>query len=100
LVGVSVRAYRELEAGDRMPDPQTYERMCKVFGRPRSFVGAAGDRHAGWGSVNVRPLERCQRILSPYVKPGETVEDFDVGHIGPMQVDLDRYGPHPMALPQ
>jgi hypothetical protein len=55
LVGVSVREYRELEAGDRMPDPQTYERMCKVFGWPRSFVGAAGDRHAGWGSVNVRP---------------------------------------------
>jgi DNA-binding XRE family transcriptional regulator len=31
LVGVSVREYREIEAGDRDPDFQTWRRMCDVF---------------------------------------------------------------------
>jgi len=35
LIGVSVREYRELEAGGRFPDSVTWERMCRVFGWPR-----------------------------------------------------------------
>ena len=37
LLGVTVREYRELEAGDRVPDVQTYERMCRTFGWPQTF---------------------------------------------------------------
>jgi hypothetical protein len=31
---VTVREYREMEAGERTPDVDTYERMCEVFGWP------------------------------------------------------------------
>jgi hypothetical protein len=37
LLGVTVREYRELEAGDRMPDMKTFERMSEAFGWPRSY---------------------------------------------------------------
>ena len=30
LVGISVREYREIEAGDRVPSPGTYERIRVV----------------------------------------------------------------------
>jgi Helix-turn-helix domain len=30
LVGVSVREYREIEAGDRTPSPRTYERNLRA----------------------------------------------------------------------
>ncbi len=39
LVGVSVREYRELEAGERFPDSGTYERICSLYGWPQTFVG-------------------------------------------------------------
>ena len=48
LVGVTVREYRELEAGMKPPDWDTYDRICKLFGWPRSFVPHA--RHLGLGS--------------------------------------------------
>jgi hypothetical protein len=38
LVGVTVREYRELEAGERWPDSATWRRMSDVFGWPRSFT--------------------------------------------------------------
>lgn len=41
LLGVTVREYRELETGDRTPDPRTYERMCEVFGWPRAHTRAS-----------------------------------------------------------
>jgi Helix-turn-helix domain len=31
LLGVTVREYREMEAGERIPDVGTWERMCEVF---------------------------------------------------------------------
>jgi hypothetical protein len=37
LIGVSVREYREIEAGERYPDFDTWRRMCDVFKWPRSF---------------------------------------------------------------
>jgi predicted transcriptional regulator len=37
LVGVTVREYRELEAGDRIPEARTWERMVEVFGWPQQY---------------------------------------------------------------
>jgi transcriptional regulator with XRE-family HTH domain len=39
LAGVSVREYREIEAGDRIPSPGTYERISELYGWPQTFVG-------------------------------------------------------------
>jgi transcriptional regulator with XRE-family HTH domain len=39
-LGVSVREYRELEAGARSPSFDTWDRICKTLGWPRTFVGA------------------------------------------------------------
>ena len=44
LVGVSVRQYRELEAGTKRPDGDTYDRVSELFGWPRSFVGVPPGR--------------------------------------------------------
>jgi hypothetical protein len=38
--GVSVREYRELEAGKRSPTFATWDRICKLYGRPQTFVGS------------------------------------------------------------
>jgi len=32
LVGVNVREYREIEAGDREPSLRTYERISELYG--------------------------------------------------------------------
>jgi hypothetical protein len=39
LVGVTVREYREIEAGTKPPNYDTYSRVCELYGWPRSFVG-------------------------------------------------------------
>ena len=39
LVGVRVREYREIEAGDRTPSLHTYERISELYGWPQTFVG-------------------------------------------------------------
>jgi hypothetical protein len=54
LVGVSVREYRELEAGDR--DYDTWDRICKLYGWPQTFVGRPSA---------VRWLRRPHSDLSP-----------------------------------
>jgi transcriptional regulator with XRE-family HTH domain len=41
LLGVSVREYREIEAGDRTPSPVTYERISELYGWPQTFVGSS-----------------------------------------------------------
>ena len=41
LVGISVREYREIEAGDREPSRGTYERISELYGRPRTFVASS-----------------------------------------------------------
>ena len=38
-LGVSVRTYRELEAGERQPAWETWDRLCKLFGWGQTFVG-------------------------------------------------------------
>jgi hypothetical protein len=39
LIGVSVREYREIEAGGRFPNLRTYERISELYGWPQTFVG-------------------------------------------------------------
>jgi DNA-binding XRE family transcriptional regulator len=41
LVGVSIREYREIEAGDRMPSLETYRRISELDGWPQTFAGSA-----------------------------------------------------------
>jgi hypothetical protein len=36
--GLRVRDYRELEAGIRYPTFETWDRICKLYGRPQTFV--------------------------------------------------------------
>ena len=36
-LGVSIREYRDLEAGARAPSFETWDRICKLFGWPQSF---------------------------------------------------------------
>jgi DNA-binding XRE family transcriptional regulator len=36
---VSARVYRELEAGARSPSFEIWDRICKLFGWPQTFVG-------------------------------------------------------------
>jgi hypothetical protein len=38
LLGVSVREYRELEAGTRFPTFETWNRICKLYGWPQTFL--------------------------------------------------------------
>jgi len=37
LVGVSVRGYREIEAGDRMPSLETHRRISELYEWPERF---------------------------------------------------------------
>ena len=34
--------YQEVEAGERWPNGETFNRICELYGWPQSFVGAAG----------------------------------------------------------
>jgi hypothetical protein len=37
LIGVSVREYREIVAGDRMPSLETYRRITELYGWPQAW---------------------------------------------------------------
>jgi DNA-binding XRE family transcriptional regulator len=37
-LGVSVREYRELEAGARSPSWEMWDRICRLFGWAQTFV--------------------------------------------------------------
>ena len=41
LIGVSVREYREIVAGDRMPSLDTYRRISELYGWPQTYVGSS-----------------------------------------------------------
>jgi hypothetical protein len=45
LIGVTVREYRELEAGVRFPAFETWDRICKLYGWPQTFVVNGRDRY-------------------------------------------------------
>jgi helix-turn-helix protein len=38
-LGVSVTEYRDLVAGARAPSFETWDRICKLYGWPQTFVG-------------------------------------------------------------
>jgi ribosome-binding protein aMBF1 (putative translation factor) len=40
-LGVSVREYKEIEAGARSPTFETWDRICKLYGWPQTFTGGA-----------------------------------------------------------
>jgi Helix-turn-helix domain len=42
LVGVSLREYRYFEAGERVPDVETWNRICKLYAWPQTFVQGNG----------------------------------------------------------
>jgi hypothetical protein len=39
-LGVSIGEYRDLEAGERWPSFETWDRLCALFGWPQTFVRA------------------------------------------------------------
>jgi DNA-binding XRE family transcriptional regulator len=39
-LGVSIREYRGLETGKRMPNWETFDRICKLYGWPQTFLRA------------------------------------------------------------
>jgi DNA-binding XRE family transcriptional regulator len=41
-LGVSVREYREIEAGERSTSWETWDRICKVFGWPQTLASGRG----------------------------------------------------------
>ena len=43
FLGVSVREHRELEGGTRFPTIETWDRICKLYGWPQTFVGSHRD---------------------------------------------------------
>jgi hypothetical protein len=43
--GVTVREYRELEAGTRWPTFDTFDRVCKLYGWPQAFVVNGRDHY-------------------------------------------------------
>ena len=40
-LGVSIREYREIEGGARVPSWETWDRICKLYGWPQTFVSEA-----------------------------------------------------------
>jgi predicted transcriptional regulator len=40
-LGVSIREYRELEAGTRWPSWETFDRICRLYGWPQTFTSAS-----------------------------------------------------------
>lgn len=53
------------------------------LGTPRQATfdsrGLSGGYSASMGFVRQRALERCKRVLAPFLKEGETILEFDVG---------------------
>jgi len=40
-LGVSIREYRELEAGTLSPTFETWDRICKLYGWPQTFASGS-----------------------------------------------------------
>jgi transcriptional regulator with XRE-family HTH domain len=38
-LGISPAEYQALEAGGAMPDFESWDRICKLYGWPQTFVG-------------------------------------------------------------
>ncbi len=67
-LGVSVREYREIQAGERWPDWEAYDRNAETFGWPRSIASdeVPGEREQMLNSCGERrapadgPLDRSR----------------------------------------
>jgi DNA-binding XRE family transcriptional regulator len=46
LIGVTVREYREIEAGDLTPSLATYRRICELYGWSQTFVASTPENLA------------------------------------------------------
>ena len=68
-LGVSVREYRELEAGERVPGYETWDRICKLFGWPRTRRHA---RSAALTPICAMPIVDADRFTDP--DPVEAVQ--------------------------
>jgi transcriptional regulator with XRE-family HTH domain len=44
LIGVSVREYREIEAGERTPSLEAFRRISELYRWPQTFVGVSRAR--------------------------------------------------------
>jgi hypothetical protein len=40
VLGLSVAEYRQLEAGTRSPTFETWDRICKLYGWPQTFIAS------------------------------------------------------------
>jgi hypothetical protein len=67
LLGVSVPELRAIEAGNRWPDFERSDRICKLFGWPQAFVGESGQVAYKWVSEFD---DLGSRIVSALGKPG------------------------------
>jgi hypothetical protein len=38
LIGVTVGEYREMEAGDLVPEFDVWDRLCELYGWPQTFA--------------------------------------------------------------
>jgi Helix-turn-helix domain len=57
---VKPQKYRELEAGERFPDFETWDRICKLYGWPQTLLGPTRLRFTRpTGSVAVESILRC-----------------------------------------
>jgi DNA-binding XRE family transcriptional regulator len=65
-LGATRRAYRALEAGERSPDWEMFDRICRTFGGPQTFATPYDHvwQVRGRGSGRLRPLQ--VRELSIY----------------------------------
>ena len=73
LVGVSVREYREIEAGDREPSPGMYERISELYGWPQTFVGqsrTAANRVPGSGPTSQADRHSLPHSPADPIRPG------------------------------
>ena len=81
-LGVSIlHAYRELEAGERTPTFETWDRICKTFGWPQMFASAPGEGVHPRASVAVVDAgtsnQRVVAITAPkHIRARATVEQI------------------------
>lgn len=61
LFCVTVREYRDLEAGDRLPTLEIYERVSSYFGWPQSF----------WPRTHYGSTQESERRLAPTQRRGQ-----------------------------
>jgi hypothetical protein len=58
LVGVSIREYRSFEVGERSPDFETWDGMCKLYGWAADVCGLVAEAMATGGCNGADPDER------------------------------------------